>query len=221
MLHNKYVEKIIMTSEALKSILTPKASEYLDNEKYSEFFEEITKYLDYEKLYCDSGILENFEKAGIDFLSKIDTIPIGVFNGCDLTKIELPQDICSIEDFAFLRCEKLKQVKFSNSVKSIGKRAFSDCKNLTTINIPEYCVVKENAFQACKKLNNVTIGKDAILKPACFLDCPLYNVNFNGTTQECSSVFNLKGGLTYTASKHIIHIKCSDGIFDYNDWWRK
>jgi len=210
-----------MTNELLKSVLTPKAIEYLDNEQYSEFFKEIAKYLDYGKLYYDSGVFENFEKADIDFLSKMDTIPIGLFNGCSLTKIELPQDICSIEDYAFLHCEKLKQVKLSNSVKCIGEQAFADCENLTTINIPERCVVKVNAFRMCKKLNNVTIGKDVRLKPACFLDCPLYNVNFNGTMQECSSVFNLKGSLTYTSSKHIIHIKCSDGIFDYNDWWRK
>lgn len=166
-------------------------------------------------------MFENFEKARIDFLSKIDTVPKGLFNGCNLTKIELPENIKTIENFAFLHCEKLKQVKLSNSVETIGERAFADCENLTTINIPERCVVKENAFQMCKKLNNVTIGKDVVLEPACFYHCAMYNVTFNGTTQECSSVFDLSGSDSYTVSKHIIHIKCSDGVLDYNDWWRK
>ena len=210
-----------MTSELLKSILTPKASEYLDNEQYSEFFKEIAKSLDYEKVYYDSGVFENFEKAGIDFLSKLDKVLVGLFNGCNLTKIELPENIKTIENFAFLHCEKLKQVKLSKSVETIGERAFADCENLTTINIPDRCVVKENAFQMCKKLNNVTIGKDVVLEPACFYHCAMYNVTFNGTTQECSSVFNLSGPDSYTASKHMIHIKCSDGVLDYNDWWRK
>ena len=111
-----------MTNELLKSVLTPKAIEYLDNEQYSDFFKEIAKYLDYGKLYYDSGVFENFEKAGIDFLSKMDAIPIGLFNGCGLTKIELPQNINSIENFAFLHCEKLKQIKLSNSVKTIGEK---------------------------------------------------------------------------------------------------
>ena len=101
------------------------------------------------------------------------------------------------------------------------KKTFAHCDNLTTINIPAGCVVKDGAFQMCKKLTNITIGKDVILEPACFFHCAMYNINFEGTMQECSLVFNLTGEVTYTASKHIIHIKCKDGIFDYNDWWRK
>lgn len=43
-------------------------------------------------------------------------------------------------------------------VTTIGKQAFSDCTNLTTINIPNtVCVIEQHAFSGCENLTNITL----------------------------------------------------------------
>lgn len=60
------------------------------------------------------------------------------------------------------------EVVIHDSVTSIGDRAFSFCKSLTSVNIPDSVTrIRESAFKGCSNLTsiklpkNVKIGKDA------------------------------------------------------------
>lgn len=206
-----------MTSELLKSILTPKASKYLDNEQYSEFFKEIAKSLDYEKVYYDSGVFENFEKAGIDFLSKLDKVLIGLFNGCNLTKIELPENIKTIENFAFNGCINLSKIEIEQGVKTINDSAFLDCKKLNNVYLPDsITLVNNRAFCRCSSLIEISVGKNTQFGTEVFSASPTYKISFRGTVKECKKVLG-QDHIWSSRTKSKI-ITCIDGKYK---WERK
>ncbi len=67
----------------------------------------------------------------------VTTIGVGTFSETQITSIVLPTSITSIEDDAFLRCEKLTNVEIPASVKTIGNYAFACCASLTNIKVAE------------------------------------------------------------------------------------
>ena len=55
-------------------------------------------------------------------------------------------------------CSKNKDYEIPNSVTSIGRSAFSDCKNLTSIHIPDSVTsIGDNAFWSCENLTSIHI----------------------------------------------------------------
>ena len=66
--------------------------------------------------------------------------------------------VTSIGDNAFSFCRKMTSVTIPNSVTSIGVSAFSDCSGLSSITIPNSVTsIKESAFTHCSGLTSVTI----------------------------------------------------------------
>ncbi len=64
--------------------------------------------------------------------------------------------VTAIGDNAFSNCKNVTGVKIPDTVTTIGKNAFSECKNLKSINMPEELTfIDENAFYSCNSLNNV------------------------------------------------------------------
>ena len=67
-------------------------------------------------------------------------------------------DVVSIGDEAFADCRNLTSVTLPNSITSIGNSAFSRCFTLNKINIPESVTnIGQYAFNACISLMNLTI----------------------------------------------------------------
>jgi len=83
---------------------------------------------------------------------------------------------------AFYECSNLTTVNFP-SVKTIENRTFWGCKNLTTVNFPLVTTIGNNTFYKCSNLTSVkfplvtTIGNNA------FSDCEnLTSINFPSVT---------------------------------------
>ena len=58
------------------------------------------------------------------------------FSGCEkIESIILPNDVNSVEGYAFEQCTNLKSITIPNSVTRIEDNAFATCDKLTTINI--------------------------------------------------------------------------------------
>ncbi len=58
------------------------------------------------------------------------------FSGCEkIESIILPNDVNSVEGYAFEQCTNLKSVNIPNNVTKISEYAFKTCDKLTTINI--------------------------------------------------------------------------------------
>ena len=67
--------------------------------------------------------------------------------------------VTAIGDRAFSNCTNLTSIEIPNSVTSIGYRAFYSCRGLTSIDIPNSVITIGNqVFSWCKGLTNVSIG---------------------------------------------------------------
>ena len=67
--------------------------------------------------------------------------------------------VTSISDHAFYLCEGLTNITwYNNSIKTIGKSAFSGCKGLTTITIPNSVIsIGKNVFYGCVGLSQIKV----------------------------------------------------------------
>lgn len=72
--------------------------------------------------------------------------------------IVIPNSVQSIGDKAFSSCKNLTSITIPGSVKNIGASAFAMCDNLTTVAISSGVKsIGDMAFAGCKNLTNVTI----------------------------------------------------------------
>ena len=69
----------------------------------------------------------------------------------EITKLVIPNDVTSINSYAFYGCSGLTSVTFPNSVTSIGQSAFSDCSGLKKVIVPDiknWCSIKFGDYSA-------------------------------------------------------------------------
>lgn len=79
-------------------------------------------------------------------------------NNQEITDMVIPEDVTSIGDYAFCRCEGLKSVTFHDNVTYLGSDAFKDCSGLTKVELPMNLKrVEGGAFSKCNNLATVTI----------------------------------------------------------------
>lgn len=96
------------------------------------------------------------------------------FSGCtQITSVELPESIKSIDLGAFYNCTSLKSAVIPSAVSSIGDWAFYNCSSLEKIDLSSSALVLgTGAFNGCTKLKEINIGKGLKSIPQyCFADC--------------------------------------------------
>ena len=72
--------------------------------------------------------------------------------------VEIKQGTKIIADFAFSYCKSLTSITIPDSVTSIGDSTFYDCTSLTSVTIPDSVTSIENyAFADCTSLTSITI----------------------------------------------------------------
>jgi hypothetical protein len=75
-----------------------------------------------------------------------------------IVSIILPLSILSIDESAFMGCNKLKSITIPSSVNLIGGLAFQGCTSLTDIELPKaLSSINELMFDGCKGLTTVKI----------------------------------------------------------------
>ena len=95
----------------------------------------------------------------------VTTIEEQAFAGSSITSVKIANNI-NVEDYAFYRCEKLKNVEIGSNITTdscntsigIGDYAFSNCTNLVNIKIGSYVdFIWTGAFDKCESLKKVHI----------------------------------------------------------------
>ena len=91
----------------------------------------------------------NCEGLGtIKFPETLTYIGTNAFGNSNITSIEIPQDVTTINDNAFFGCSNLSTINLPENISTIGDKAFSNCENLTYI----YCynttppTIEKNTF---------------------------------------------------------------------------
>ena len=141
----------------------------------------------------------------------VTRIGFRAFKDCgDLTSVNIPDSIASLEMDAFRDCVSLKSVILSESsqLASIGDYAFSGCSSLTSIEIP-YSVVSmgNSVFYGCSSLKNINIP-DGV------------NIIGYGVFCQCSSLvsINIPDGVTsigynaFLCCSRLTSINIPDGV---------
>lgn len=95
-----------------------------------------------------------YSVKGIDPLLTSFDVP-SVFNNRPVTKIE---------DYAFVNCPSVFMVNIPEGITTIGKGAFSDCKELIQISMPFVENIEEGACRGCTSLASILCGKNGRLK---------------------------------------------------------
>ena len=90
----------------------------------------------------------------------IKIIQGGAFRNCvALKRMDLSQTKVQIIDYtAFYGCTALTEIKFSNNLTEIGRKAFAECTALLVLDFPDSLIkVDGGAFDNCTSLKVVTI----------------------------------------------------------------
>ena len=72
----------------------------------------------------------------ITILKGVIEIGNGAFFCCDITEIEIPEDVTKIGVAAFMNCKRISNVTIPSSVTKIGDYAFYGCESMAKTNIP-------------------------------------------------------------------------------------
>ena len=99
---------------------------------------------------------------------------IGGFAGCrNITDIIIPDNVKSINNYAFNNCTGLVSITIPDSVTSIGSFAFEGCSGLTSVTIGDSVTsIGQSAFKGCSGLTSITIPDSVTSIGDCaFYDC--------------------------------------------------
>ena len=78
------------------------------------------------------------------------------FSNSEIESVDLPDSVVRIERGAFENCAKLKHLKISSNLVSIGVEAFKGCKSISAIVFPAALkLIEEKAFQDCCGLKEI------------------------------------------------------------------
>lgn len=109
-----------------------------------------------------------------------------------LETIIIPNSVKSIGEKAFMNCKNLKNINIPDSVTSIGSEVFRNCTSLKKITIPDSVVgtLGYYEFSGCTSLSDVTIGSGISSLGWCvFEDCTsLTDVKLSNGLKELGQI---------------------------------
>ena len=145
---------------------------------------------------------------------KVTRIGRDAFANChELTSVNIPQGVTSIDQGILWNCSGLKSVSLPSSLKTIGIAAFSGCRALASVTIPEGVThIGLDAFSRCSSLTSVVIPSGVDVGRRAFSWCHgLRSVTIPSgvdrilpwTFEGCSSLesVTIQGNVTYIGSQ--------------------
>lgn len=153
-----------VSTDSFKSIDTDSIKQYGD--------------FSYKKVLSGYKYTYHYYDDGYDMAkSPVYEISITSYSGYDVD-ITVPDTIddlivTAIDYGVFRGITDLKTIKLPDTLKTIGKNAFSRCSGLTSINIPSSLTsIEESAFSDCSSLTSIVIPDGVTkLNSGCFAGC--------------------------------------------------
>lgn len=122
----------------------------------------VLKSLDLSKANIVSGGLpyeyREVRDEDVPVYTENDVISFGMFDNFGFEEIVLPENITSIQSYAFNNCQELTSITIPSNVASIGSSAFENCTSLTSIDLPNsITTIYSKAFYGCSNLESIVI----------------------------------------------------------------
>lgn len=122
----------------------------------------------------------------------VNTIEDYAFHDCTkLETISLPDGLETIEGNAFSKCANLRLIIIPNSVYSIASDSFRDCTNLTSVTLSNSTkIIQQEAFENCSSLQVIHIP-DSInkIEMGAFSGCTnLEHIYYSGSKESWNSI---------------------------------
>lgn len=135
--------------------------------------------------------------------------------------VTIPKGITSIEDNAFIQCDRLKRLSIPNSVTYIGKMAFYGCDSLEKVTMGTgVTYIGEDAFKDCDQIESIAIPSSVTeIGANAFSGCyKLEGVYITDMTKWMSISFGnssanpLRGGVLYLNNNPVRDYEFPRGI---------
>ena len=110
----------------------------------------------------------------IEIPEGVTAIPDYAFNGCEyLEEVILPTTITQIGSYAYYGCHGLKEIRLPDALTAIGNGAFEDCTGLKTVTISEGITdIPAYAFSACSGLTTINLPEGLLtIQEEAFSEC--------------------------------------------------
>ena len=120
-------------------------------------YENITAYTVVK--ISNSSFVGNYELTTIQLPSSITSIEVDAFKKCArLESITIPEGVKFLGGYAFLGCSSLQSVNLPNSVESIGYACFDNCESIIEVKLPNGLKALDGfCFSGCKKLKTINL----------------------------------------------------------------
>lgn len=129
----------------------------------------------YPYVFEDAGSKTNGFK--VLFGNTVECLPRYAFCNSNVREIDFYGNVTSIPRGAFSRCRFLERIQLPNSVTTIENSAFEDCKVLSEIIIPESLTkINTHAFDGCGSLKKITV-----INPDCVFWNTFLSLDYNAT----------------------------------------
>lgn len=104
--------------------------------------------VDFKKLYIGRNFTNSVstEVEELTIGSKVTTLPEEAFKGCNLGSVVIPNSVNSIGKSAFANCKWLMLLTLSNSITTIPDSAFANCRLIGIVLPPSVATIGNSAF---------------------------------------------------------------------------
>ena len=93
----------------------------------------------------------------------VTKISAGAFSGSKVQNVKLGSNVKTIGKKAFKNCKSLKKIAFSNKTTKVDSESFSGCAKLASVSLPASVkTVGAKEFKNCKKLKKFKLGKTPV-----------------------------------------------------------
>ena len=124
-------------------------------------------------------------------------------NDVKINDLIIPNSVDSIHKYAFYNCKSITSTTIPNSVTSIGNDAFYNCSSLTSVTIPNSVTsIGAWAFEGCSSLSSITIPNSVTsIGNAAFYNCSSLRsaIIGNGISKIENNTFENCSTLSYFA----------------------
>ncbi len=84
-------------------------------------------------------------------------------NDEEIKMLDIPYNITTINDFAFIGCQGLETLTIPQNVTTIGDSAFLECDHMTSLSLSEKLKnIKKGAFYGCRSLKSIVIPSSVV-----------------------------------------------------------